>query len=86
MLEERLRTQLRLIRSQHGAGKKLNTNTFKKFLVEQETFLKRTNEEIVEDDKVRMGHIDELNIPDCGTEPADETLRSAKRAKLEGVA
>lgn len=82
MLEERVRAQLKLLREGHAAGKKTSTRALKRFLDEQQQFIKRTNEEIVEDDKVVLGHIDELNIPNDGKEPAAETIRTAKRAKL----
>lgn len=82
MLEERIRTQLSLLRKTHAASKKLDTKALKRFLDEQQAFLKRTNDEIVEDEKVAMGHIHEIDIPNVGTEPAEETMRSAKRAKM----
>lgn len=82
MLEERLRTQLRVLRHNQAAGKKLDTKAFKLFLEEQERFLQRTNEEIVEEGKVQVGYVDEMKIPDAPVETADETMRTAKRAKL----
>lgn len=82
MLEERLRAQLKTLRETHAAGKKTNTKALKKFLGEQEQFIKRTNTEIVDDDQVAVGHIEEVNIPNQAKEPADETLRMAKRARL----
>lgn len=82
MLEERIRTQLKLLRGTQAASKKLDTMALKRFLAEQEAFIKRTNEELVEDEHVAVGHIEEVNIPDQATEPADETMRSAKRARV----
>lgn len=82
MLEDRIRTQLKLLRKTRAASKKIDTMALKRFLSEQEAFLKRTNDEIVEDEKVALGQIEEINIPNAGTEPADETMRSAKRAKM----
>lgn len=83
MLEERLRTQLRVMRDNNGAGKKLDTKSFKKFLDEQQRFLERTNEEIVEEEKVKKGYVDEVLIPNAPMESAEETMRAAKRARLD---
>ncbi|TKA56334.1 hypothetical protein B0A49_11081, partial [Cryomyces minteri] len=63
IVEERLRAQLKFLRETHTAGKKINTKAFKKFLQEQEIFLRRTNEEIVENEKVQVGHVVQINIP-----------------------
>lgn len=81
MLEERLRSQLKVLRTMQSAGKKFDTKGFKKFLSEQEHFLKRTNEEIVPDEEVQVGYIDEVDIPDVGCEDTEETMRIAKRAR-----
>lgn len=83
MLEERLRTQLKVLRNTRTAGKKFDTKAFKKFLAEQEAFLKRTNEEVVQDEDVAVGYVDEVNLENVGTEDVDETIRSAKRARDE---
>lgn len=84
MLEERLRTQLKVMRESHAAGKKLDTKGFKKFLDEQQRFIERTNEEIVEEEKVKVGYVDEVQIPDAPMESAEETMRAAKRARVDG--
>lgn len=81
MLEDRLRAQLKLLRNTHAAKRKLDTKGLKRFLAEQEMFVKRTNDEIVEDEKVAAGHIERINAPDAELEQADETMRSAKRVK-----
>lgn len=59
ILEERIRAQLKDLREKKRAGKKLNTRALKKFLKEQEVFLAHMNKEIVEDDKVEKGNIDQ---------------------------
>lgn len=82
MLEERLRTQLKVMRDRNGAGKKLDTKSFKKFLAEQQHFLERMNEEIVEEELVKVGHVDEMQIPNA-SEQDKETQRAAKRARVE---
>ncbi|KAF1355076.1 hypothetical protein BDV97DRAFT_289886 [Delphinella strobiligena] len=81
ILEERLRTQLKVMREHHAAGKKVNTKLFKKFLEEQQRFLERTNEEVVEEDQVKVGHIDEMQIPNA-SKSAEEAMRAAKRARM----
>jgi len=82
MLEERVRTQLKLLRGTNAAGKKFNTKALKQFLSEQEAFLKRTNDEIVEDEHVAIGQVEEVNIPNEGTELVQETMQSAKRVQM----
>ena len=82
MLEERVRAQLKSLREAYSASKRLDTKALKCFLAEQELFLKRTNEEIVEEEKVAVGHITEINIPDAGIEETNKTLLSAKRLKV----
>lgn len=82
MLEERVRTQLKVLRRGREASKKFNTQALKDFLAEQEAFIKHTINELVDDDKVPMGFIDELDIPDVGLEQSEQTSRLPARAKL----
>ncbi|KAK5014134.1 hypothetical protein LTR60_003515 [Cryomyces antarcticus] len=83
IVEERLRAQLKFLRETHTAGKKINTKALKKFLQEQEIFLRRTNEEIVEDEKVQVGHVVQINIPNEKVQPTEEARRSVKRPRVE---
>lgn len=83
MLEERLRMQLRVMRDNQAAGKKLDVDSFKSFLKEQQRFLERTDEEIVEEDKVKKGFIDEFKILNAPMECADETMKVAKRVRVD---
>ena len=76
-LEERVRTQLKSIRKAHEASRKLDTAGLKRFLEEQEAFVKTTNREFVEEAKVRAGSVDEAIIPD----DEEELLRAAKRKR-----
>ena len=71
------------MRDHYTAGKKLDTKSFKKFLQEQQRFLERTNEEIVEESEVRVGYVDEVLIPNAPMECAEETMRAAKRARVD---
>jgi hypothetical protein len=59
ILEERIRTQLKDLREKKRAGRKLDTKAVKRFLKEQEVFLAHMNKEIVEEDKVEKGNIDQ---------------------------
>ncbi|KAF2810403.1 uncharacterized protein BDZ99DRAFT_310922 [Mytilinidion resinicola] len=78
-LEERTRVRLKELRERRRAGKKIDTVALKKWMTEQLAFLEHTNGEIVEEDKVMTGYIDE--IPD---EPVEETAeRPTKRARVE---
>lgn len=58
ILEERIRSELRLLRETKRSGKKMDTRKLKRFLKEQESFLAHMNHEMVED--VKMGVIDLL--------------------------
>ncbi|KAL1302255.1 hypothetical protein AAFC00_002676 [Neodothiora populina] len=82
MLEERLRAQLKVMREDNAAGKKLDTKSFKKFLAEQQHHLERTNEEIVAYEDVQVGYVDEMQIPNA-SEIDKETQRAAKKARAE---
>lgn len=75
--------QLKVMRDSRSAGKKIDTKSFKKFLQEQQRLLERTDEEIVEEEKVQVGYVDEVLIPDAPMECAAETMRMAKRARVD---
>ena len=75
ILEERIRTELKLLRETRQAGKKLNTRKLKQFLHEQEKFLEHMNREIVED--VKKGVIDDSHLLS-----ANDAGRAKKRARL----
>lgn len=62
ILEERLRCQLKTLREAKRSGKNLRTGELKKFLLEQETFLAHMNSEMVEDEKVVKGEIDDSHL------------------------
>ena len=87
ILEERIRVRLKQLRDRRRAGKKVDTAAIKKFLVEQEAFLKHTNQEIVEEDKVMVGHIEEVDYPDEKVGHANDSKPIAKpalkRARVE---
>lgn len=60
ILEERIRTQLRLLRETKRSGKKIDTQKLKRFLQEQENFLAHMNKEMIED--VKVGVIDDSHL------------------------
>ncbi|EON65023.1 hypothetical protein W97_04258 [Coniosporium apollinis CBS 100218] len=83
ILEERLRAKLKHLRERRQAGKKLDTKDFKKFLAEQEAFLKHMNNEMLEEEKVAVGYIDEIVVPEVKVGEELQTGRSVKRARNE---
>lgn len=84
ILEERVRSMLHDIRKKRRAGKKFDTVKFKLFLEKQAAFLQHTNNEIVEDNKVPQGYIDEVKFPDAKVGQDDEPApkRAGERAGL----
>ncbi|KAI9839627.1 MAG: hypothetical protein M1819_002253 [Sarea resinae] len=81
MLEERIRAQLKDIRDRKRAGKKFDTNATKDFLLKQEKFLAHTNSEMVEEDKVRKGYIEEVNLANVEVGEGEKEDRGVKRAR-----
>lgn len=59
MLEERIRIQVEKMREAMQAGKKTDVTSLKRFLREQEDFLAHTDKEIVEEEYVIKGNIDD---------------------------
>lgn len=82
-MEERIRARLKHMRDRRKAGKKLDTASFKQFLKEQVAFLDHTDNEIVIEDQVMVGYIDEVKIPDVVVGASGEQTRGTKRARLE---
>ena len=62
MLEERVRDQLRALRETKRSGRKLNVRRFKKFLWEQGEFLAHMCKELVDDQLVVKGEIDDSHL------------------------
>ena len=62
ILEERIRDQLKLMRESSKGGKKINTTRLKSFFREQELFLAHMNREVIEDEQVTMGFIDDSHL------------------------
>lgn len=82
ILEERIRSKLRELKTNRRAGKRIETVEFKKFLEQQTAFLKHTNREIVKEDKVQIGYMAEIDLPDVKVGEDDEPpKRAAKRPR-----
>ncbi|MCJ1253142.1 hypothetical protein MMC24_000949 [Lignoscripta atroalba] len=78
ILEERIRNQLKKMRETKRGGKRTNTGSLKIFLKEQETFLAHMNHEVVEDELVKMGSVDDSHLID----KSEPKKKSRKRARL----
>ena len=62
ILEERIRNQLKIMRDAERSGRKLNTKALKAFLYDQEMFLAHMNKEMIDDELVTKGSIDESHL------------------------
>ena len=69
---------LKTLRETKRSGKKVNTASLKKFLKEQEKFLAHMNKEMIEDDQVVQGAIDDSHLLDHRKDG-----QKAKRARLD---
>ena len=78
ILEERVRTQLRALRENKRGGKKVNVKALKNFIREQEIFLAHMNKEMVEEELVTMGSIDDSHLLNSSQNDA-----KAKRKRAE---
>ncbi|KAI4285904.1 MAG: hypothetical protein L6R38_000269, partial [Xanthoria sp. 2 TBL-2021] len=66
ILEERVRTQLRVLRENKRGGKKVNVKALKEFIHAQTEFLAHMNKEMVNEELVTMGSIDESHLLQSG--------------------
>ncbi|EMR70103.1 hypothetical protein MGN70_005523 [Eutypa lata] len=62
ILEERVRQQLKELRDSYAAGRRVPTKRLKAFFSEQERFLAHMNREMVDDEDVIMGSIDDSHL------------------------
>lgn len=86
ILEDRLREKRKIIMASRKGQKKFNTLAYKAFIKESMAFLKDTDAEVVEDNKVTPGYIEEMDYPDVvvgATEDATEDARPEKRARID---
>ncbi|KAI1279958.1 hypothetical protein F5Y07DRAFT_18449 [Xylaria sp. FL0933] len=77
MLEERIRMQLKEIRDHSAAGRRVATKKLKKFFEEQESFLAHMNREMIDDENVVVGNIQQDHIT------SKSSSESRKRQRLE---
>ncbi|KAF2710573.1 hypothetical protein K504DRAFT_265874 [Pleomassaria siparia CBS 279.74] len=82
IMEERLRKERKDIMARRRARKKFDTLGHKRFLDESIAFFQQTNHELIEDSKVKVGHIDSLDIPDVAVDETED-VRPGKRARVE---
>ena len=80
ILEERIRYQLKILRENKRACKKLNTKFLKKFLRDQEIFLGHMNKELVDNEQVRAGEIENSHLLYKDGNPK---MRAKKRARQD---
>lgn len=80
MIEARVRKQLQNMRDRYIAGKTTDTHALKKFLAEQEAFIRHTNNELVADEDVIPGHQPELDIPDVDINADNRTEKAVDEA------
>ncbi|KAI2640353.1 hypothetical protein GGS26DRAFT_537752 [Hypomontagnella submonticulosa] len=78
ILEERIRQQLKELREANGAGRKVATRKLKTFFAEQEKFLAHMNREMVDDEEVIRGNIDDSHLLKKNAVAVAETTKKAK--------
>ncbi|KAI0378091.1 hypothetical protein F5Y04DRAFT_291501 [Hypomontagnella monticulosa] len=78
ILEERIRQQLKELREANGAGRKVATRKLKAFFAEQEKFLAHMNREMVDDEEVVRGNIDDSHLLKKNATAVAETTKRAK--------
>jgi hypothetical protein len=78
ILEERIRLQLKELRESSASGRRIATSKLKSFLGEQERFLAHMNKEMVDDDDVVQGRVDDSHLI-----TKKEDAKAKKRARKE---
>ncbi|CAJ2501263.1 Uu.00g041160.m01.CDS01 [Anthostomella pinea] len=82
ILEERVRQQLRELRDAHAAGRRVATKKLKAFLDEQERFLAHMNREMVDDERVVRGSIDDSHLLNPKTESKVEPTSKKRMRRM----
>lgn len=82
ILEERVRQQLKELRDSGAAGRRVPTKRLKAFFTEQERFLAHMNREMVDDEDVVMGSIDDSHLL-TGRKEGQGASSPSKRARVE---
>ncbi|KAI8958460.1 hypothetical protein F5Y11DRAFT_359984 [Daldinia sp. FL1419] len=81
ILEERIRQQLKELREANSAGRKVATRKLKAFFEEQEKFLAHMNREIVDDENVILGTVDDSHLLKKKGAAMSATTKSKKRPR-----
>lgn len=82
ILEERIRQQLKELRESNNAGRKVATRRLKAFFKEQEKFLAHMNREMVDEEEVIRGNIDDSHLlKSNAVEMAKAEVKSKKRPR-----
>ena len=82
MIEARVQAQLQSMREDYAGGRKTNTKSIKAFLKQQIAFLEHTDNEMIQDEDVKVGELPVLDIHNEVTPPPEEEVaREAKRMK-----
>lgn len=82
MLIDRFQAQLRKLRADDRAGKKMDLAKLRKFITEQAEFLERMNKEMVDYDSVVKGILPHEDMPEDMPKETVERSESPKRARL----
>ncbi|CAO2649048.1 Nn.00g099970.m01.CDS01 [Neocucurbitaria sp. VM-36] len=82
IMEQRCRRAREEMRVRRQDGRTFDTTGHKSFLAEESAFMQRTSQELVEEEKVRKGSIETVNIPDVVV-AHDQVTSTAKRIRLE---
>ncbi|KAI1415863.1 hypothetical protein F5Y13DRAFT_155518 [Hypoxylon sp. FL1857] len=78
ILEERVRQQLKELREANSAGRKVATRKLKTFFEEQEKFLAHMNREMVDDEEVIRGNIDDSHLLKRNPVAVETTVKKAE--------
>lgn len=62
ILEERVRNQLKAMRDAERSSRKMNTKALKTFIHDQEMFLAHMNKEMIDDELVVKGSVDDSHL------------------------
>ena len=62
ILEERIRNQLSIVRESYRGSKKFDTKAMKEFLTEQEDFIRHMDQQIIPNELVKKGEIDDSHL------------------------
>lgn len=83
IVEDRIRKAREDMANRRKAQKKFDTADHKRFLQESIAFLGHTDQEIIEDDKVIHGYIEEKSYPDVQVAATSQGERPTKRKRTE---